>query len=122
VIERPRKDNFVFPGLKEAELPVTQFMMIKLSMQYNVVGGLFLTPHVNLSTVGFNDFDTYFKSAFSPKGNWNETTEASTLFSAGLTTSFKSFLGPIDFDVSYVNDIEKARIFFGVGLQFNRSK
>jgi len=122
VIERPRKDNFIFPGLKDAELPVTQFMMIKLSMQYNVVGELFLTPHVHLSSVGFNDFDTYFESAFSPKGNWNETTEASTLFSAGLTTSFKSFLGPIDFDVSYVNDIEKVRIFFGVGLQFNRSK
>lgn len=122
VLERPRKDNFIFPGLNEAELPVTQFMMLKMSLQYNVTGKIFLTPHVNLATVGFSDFDTYTDNAFSPDGSWNETYQTSTLFSAGITISMNSFMGPIDFDVSYVNDVDKVRIFLGVGLQFGRSK
>jgi len=122
VLERPRKDNFIFPGLNEAELPVTQFMMLKMSLQYNVSGKIFLTPHVNLATVGFSDFSTYFDNAFSPKGSWSETDETSTLFSAGITASMNSFLGPIDFDISYVNDVDKIRLFFGVGFQLNRSK
>ncbi|MGB5382958.1 MAG: patatin-like phospholipase family protein [Lutimonas sp.] len=121
VITRPRKDNYVLPGLKENEVAATQFMMAQLALQYNIKGKLFLTPHVNFASVGFQDFDEFIDNAFSPKGDWQITDETSTLISAGATVSVNTFLGPIDFDVSWVNDINKFRLFFGIGYQFNRS-
>lgn len=120
-LQRPRKDNYVFQGLNELELPVSQFMMIKMSLQYNISGKMYLTPHFNVASVGFTDFNKYIENAFSPNGSWQETLETSTLLSAGVTTSVNTFLGPIDFDVSWVNDINKIRVFIGVGYQFNRS-
>lgn len=121
VVTRPRKDNYVLPGLNEGELPVTQFMMLKMSLQYNVAGKIYLIPHVNLATVGFADFSNYVDDAITPDGSWDETMEPSFVFSAGITTSMNTFLGPIDFDISYINDVDKIRFFFGLGLQFNRS-
>ena len=67
------------------------------------------------------DFDEYIKDAFSPKGNWSEQDETSSLFSAGTTFSYHSYLGPVNFDVSWVNDINKVRVFFSLGLHFNLS-
>ncbi len=121
VLTRPRKDNYVLPGLKENEVNATQFMMAQLALQYNIKGKLFLTPHVNFASIGFLDFDEYIDNAFSPKGDWQETIETSSLISAGVTASVNTFLGPIDFDVSWVNEIDKFRLFFGIGYQFNRS-
>jgi len=121
VLMRPRKDNYIFQGLNEAELPVTQFMMVKMSLQYNIAGKIFLIPHVNLASVGFKDFSNYVDDAFTPEGSWDETSDPSAVFSAGITASMNSFLGPIDFDISYINDVDKIRLFFGIGLQFNRS-
>ncbi len=121
VITRPRKDNYVLPGLKENEVAATQFMMAQLAFQYNIKGKLFLTPHINFASIGFQDFEEYMDTAFSPEGSWQLTEETSALFSAGATVSVNTFLGPVDFDVSWVNDIDKFRIFFGIGYQFNRS-
>jgi NTE family protein len=118
---RPRKDDYIFRGLNESELPVTQFMNLALSLQFNVNGKLYLTPHINIASVGFNDFDDYLENAFSPNGSWQETLETSSVISAGITTSLNTILGPLDFDVSWVNDINKIRFFIGVGYQFNRS-
>lgn len=118
---RPRKDNYIFYGLYEGELPVTQFMMLKLALQYNLSGKIYLTPHVNLASIGFDDFNEFKDHAFNPKGSWQENYETSSLISAGVTASLNTFLGPIELDLSWVNDVNKIRIFFGVGLQFNRS-
>ncbi|MFD1315488.1 patatin-like phospholipase family protein [Namhaeicola litoreus] len=121
VLTRPRRDNFVLPGLLESELAVNQFMMVELALQYNFLGLFYLKPHVNFGTVGFSDFNNYIEDAFSPDGNWKETIDPSSIFTAGVTTSIDTFLGPIDFDLSYTNDISKIRFFIGVGYQLNRS-
>ena len=121
VLTRPRKDNYVLPGLKENEINATQLFMAQLALQYNITGKLFLTPHFNFAAIGFQDFDEFIDNAFSAGQNWQLTEEASILLSAGVTTSVNTFLGPIDFDVSWVNDIDKFRLFFGIGYQFNRS-
>ena len=118
---RPRKDDYLFPGLNEGELIVTQFMMLNLGMQFTPVKNAYITPHFHIASVGFSDFDDYIKDAFSPKGDWSEDFETSLLYSGGLTFSYKSLLGPINFDVSYVNQIKQVRLFFGVGIQLNRS-
>lgn len=118
---RPRKDDYLFPGLNEGELIVTQFMMLNLGLQFNTFKSLILTPHFHIASVGFGDFEDYIKDAFSPKGNWSDDFETSLLLSGGLTLSYNSLLGPINFDISYVNQITQVRLFFGVGIQFNRS-
>ena len=56
------------------------------------------------------------KNAFSPNGTWTENFETSTLMSVGANGSYHSFLGPINFDLSWVNKINKVRVFFSVGL------
>ncbi len=117
---RPRKGDFIFPGLNEGELVVTQFMMLNLGLQIKTFNKLFLTPHMNIASVGFGNFDDYIEDAFNPKGDW-QFSQTSKLISGGITASYNSFLGPVTFDVSWVNNINKVRTFFGVGIQFNRS-
>ena len=120
-LQRPRKNTYAFRGLRDAELVVTQFMMLNLAVQFNPVSNMYFTPHVNMATVGHDDFDQYISDAFTPTGRWSEELDISGVVSAGATMSYKSFLGPIDLDVSWVNDINKFRVFLGIGYQFNRS-
>jgi len=117
----PRKDTYIYPGMHEDEIFVSQMMKINLGVQINPFSKFYFTPHVNLASVGFDDFDDYIKDAFSPEGNWSEAFETSSIVSAGVNFAFHSFLGPVNFDVSYVNDINKVRVFFSLGLLFNRS-
>lgn len=117
----PRSDNYVFPGLNESELTVNQFVKLNMGIQFRAMNKIYLTPHVDIASVGFNGFSDYRKKAFSAKGKWQDATEASMLVSAGTKISYNSILGPIDFDVSWVNGTNKVRFFIGVGFQFNRS-
>ncbi len=120
-VERPRKDNFILPGLKEDELAVTQFTMIKIATQFSPMEKIYLTPHVNLGSVGYANFDAYMEDFFSPNGDWDKQTTTSFLATAGVTASYNSIIGPIDFDLSWVNNVSKIRLFFGIGYYFNRS-
>lgn len=117
----PRSESFMFQGLNENELTVTQFMMLNLGLQYNIKSKLFVIPHVDIATVGFKDFNEYFNNAFTAKGQWEDFGATSFLFSSGLTLGYKSILGPIKFDLSYVNGVDKIRASIGIGFQFNRS-
>jgi NTE family protein len=114
-------NRFVFPGLNEDELNATQFMAIKFGAQINPMGKIYLTPHINMASVGFNNFNEYIGDAFSPKGNWDYGKETSLLLSAGTAVSYQSILGPIHFDASWINNIDKVRLFFSVGFSFNPS-
>ncbi len=117
----PRKSSYIFPGLNEDELNVSQFMKLNLGIQFSPFKKVYITPHFNVASVGFADFSDYIEDAFSPGGNWEDGIETSALISTGATFSYHSFLGPVTFDVSWVNDINKVRLLFSVGLQFNRS-
>jgi len=120
-VTSPRKGTYVFPGLHEDEIFVSQMMRLNLGLQLNPFSKFYFTPHVNLATVGFDDFDEYIENAFSPSGRWSDALETSSIISAGVNFAYHSFLGPLNFDVSYVNDINKVRVFFSVGILFNRS-
>jgi NTE family protein len=41
--------------------------------------------------------------------------------SGGAAISYQSILGPIHFDTSWINNIDKVRLFFSVGFSFNPS-
>ncbi len=118
---QPRVGNQVFPGLNEGELFVNQFLGLSLGTQINIFGKTYITPHVNIASVGFNDFNSFFKSLLSPDGHWDENQETSFLLSSGVTFSNNSILGPVDLDVSWVNRIDKMRFYIGVGYLFNIS-
>jgi NTE family protein len=119
IIPSSGSNRFSFAGLHEDELNVTQFMGIRLGAQINTMGKIYLTPHFNVATVGFGNFNEYIGKVFTPKGNWDENLETSLVMSGGAAISYQSILGPIHFDASWMNNIDKVRLFFSVGLSLN---
>ena len=117
----PRRDSFILPGLQEGELPVSQFTKLNLGLQYNFKTKLYVTPHVDVAIVGFGNFENYIKNMVPAKGQWQDFNDVSFLLSSGITLGYDSILGPVTFDVSWVNDLDKIRFFFGVGFPLNRS-
>lgn len=112
----PRENSFIFPGLRENELGVNQFIKLDIGFQFNPQSNLYFTPHLNFASVGFQGFEAYINSVFSSKGSWTDQFSTSSLFAMGATAAYDSFLGPINFDISWVNDINKVRLFFSIGL------
>ncbi|OOG63817.1 patatin-like phospholipase family protein [Flavobacterium sp. A45] len=119
IIPSSGSNRFSFPGLNEDELSVTQFMGVKLGAQMNLKGKLYVTPHFNIASVGFDNFNEYIDKVFTPKGNWDQSLETSLVMSGGAAISYQSILGPIHFDASWINNIDKVRVFFSVGLSLN---
>lgn len=119
IIPSSGSNRFSLPGLHEDELNVTQYLGLRLASQINLIGKIYLTPHFNIATVGFETFDDYIKDAFNPKGKWDSNVEPSLVISGGAAISYQSILGPIHFDTSWINNIDKVRLFFSVGLSFN---
>ena len=121
-MDNARNNSYIFPGLKEDELNVSQFIKLDLGVQFKLINKVYIVPHFNIASVGFIDFDDYIEDAFSPEGDWTNQFETSAIIASGLTVSYHSILGPVTFDLSYVNKIDKLRLFFSVGLLFNESK
>jgi len=123
ILTAPRRGNYTFAGLHEDELHATEFMRLSLAAQINPLKSGFIIPHFDIASVGFGDFNDYMEDAFSPSGSWSDPgdLETSAVISAGATFAYHSILGPINFDVSWVNDIDNVRVFFSVGLILNRS-
>ena len=117
----PKKDSFIFPGLQQGEIYATQFTKINAGLQYNFKSKLYLIPHADAAIVGFGNLENYFSNAIPAKGNWQDYKDVSFLFSSGVTLGYNSILGPVTFDVSWVNDVNKVRLFFSVGFPLNRS-
>ncbi len=115
-----RADSFAFQGLHEDELLVSQFLMVKLGVQYSPINKLYVTPQFNIASVGFDDLKEYTDNVFSPNDDWQASDGTSLLISAGATLSYKSILGPIDFNTTWTNDSNKLRFFLSVGIPFNR--
>jgi len=121
MLTAPRNNSYVFYGLHEDEIFVTQLMRVSLGVQINPLTKIYVTPHLDVASIGYQDFNDYIGNAFSPSGKWSYGYETSAIISAGATFAYHSFLGPVNFDVSWVNDINKVRVFFSVGLLLNRS-
>lgn len=119
IIPSSGSNRFSFPGLNEDGLNVTQFMGVRLGAQLNIMGKIYLTPHFNIATVGFGNFNDYIGKVFSPKGSWDRNNEPSLVLSGGAAISYESILGPIHFDTSWINNADKVRLFFSVGLSLN---
>lgn len=111
-----RESSLVFPGLNENDVPVTQVMKVHLKLQTNPFHNMYISPHFNYAVVGFGTFNDYIKKAILPSGNWTESYQPSSLISLGTTLSYDSILGPVNLDISLVNDTEKVRAYFGAGL------
>lgn len=116
----PISDSFIFPGLNESELMVTQFSKINVGLQYNISPKIYIIPHADFATVGFKDFSNYLSNILNTKGRWADADTPSFIFSSGLNVGYKSILGPVNFDLSWVNAVEKTRVYFGVGFHFHR--
>ena len=120
-IPNNRSRSYLFAGLHEDELTVNQFMKLTLALQLNPINKIYVVPHFNIASVGFTNFDNYIEDAFFPKGDWEDKIETSLLMSAGATFSYNSLLGPVNFDISYINDVDEIRLYFSLGFLFNAS-
>ena len=120
-IPNNRSRSYLFAGLHEDELTVNQFMKLTLALQLNPINKIYVVPHFNIASVGFTNFDNYMDDAFFPKGDWEDKMETSLLMSAGATFSYNSLLGPVNFDISYINGVDKLRLYFSLGFLFNSS-
>ncbi len=118
-LRQPKRGSVPFPGLDDSELLVTQFIMANAALQLNPLKDIYLSPHFNLATVGFSDFEDFASKPFFPGGDWEGTGESSFLVSGGGTLSYDSLLGPVHLDMSFVNGEQRFRIFFSAGLMLN---
>jgi NTE family protein len=121
VQEQPSPRNYVMPGLKGGELIVNQFIKFNTGIQYRLFSKSYITPHLNLAMVGFDGADAFIRNIFSTKNNWDDRQETSMVVSSGITFSNNSLLGPMDIDISWINKVDKLRLFIGVGYRFNLS-
>lgn len=112
--------SFAFQGLNEDELAVSQFLMLNLGLQLNPINNFYITPEFNLASVGFDDVEEYTNNILAPKGSWQAGGETSLLLSTGVTLAYKSILGPIEFNTSWINDSNDVRFFLSIGIPFNR--
>tara|TARA_B100000809_G_scaffold249300_1_gene280424 strand:- start:23752 stop:26073 length:2322 start_codon:yes stop_codon:yes gene_type:complete len=120
-INRPRDDTFILPGLQENELAVTQFTMLKIAMLYSPISNVYFTPHINMGLVGFSNIGSFINNYTNPNGKWVDESKTSILATVGLTTSYNSILGPMDFDISWANNINGSKLFFAIGYHYNLS-
>ncbi|TNJ44563.1 patatin-like phospholipase family protein [Tamlana fucoidanivorans] len=116
-----RRDSYNFNGLGDYSLLVPQFLKVRTALQTNPLRNIYITPYLNLATVGFNQADSFLKEMVSPNINakWIDTSETSFLVSVGSSFSYHSILGPVNFDFSYVNHKKGLPLFFNVGLNLN---
>lgn len=113
-------NSFAFQGLFENEVLPTQFMMLNIGTQWEVLNKIYFTPHVNMASIGFGTSKDYFKNALSPKGNWEDADNTSLVLAAGATLGYDSLLGPINLGASWTNEIDKIRFFLSVGIPLYR--
>jgi NTE family protein len=115
-----RINTFAFQGLQEDEVISSQFILVKLASQFDVFNNFYISPNINIASIGFSDLEEFSKNVFNPKGSWQVSDQTSLLLSIGAMMSYKSILGPVDLSVSWTNDINKVRVFLSVGIPFNR--
>ena len=115
-----RINTVAFQGLQEDEVISSQFILVKLASQFDVFNKFYISPNINIASLGFSDLGEFSKNALSPKGSWQVSDQTSLLLSIGTMVSYKSILGPVDLSMSWTNDINKVRVFLSVGIPFNR--
>ncbi|WP_159021835.1 patatin-like phospholipase family protein [Formosa sp. L2A11] len=119
-IKQTRGDNYIFYGLLEDELPVSQFMGVNIALQYQFIKKLYVTPHFNMASVGFGNFTDFAEDALSPKGEWKDNLDTSNLVSIGTKLDCNTIIGPVSLDFTWVNSTDKFRLFFGIGIPLGR--
>lgn len=120
VIE-PRSESVVFPGLSRGEIITNQFTKVNLGLQMALTNDSYLTPHIDAAVVGFGGFKDYAKNLFSPSTKWSDGSATSFIWSAGMTFSYTSIIGPLNFDLSHVSGTNKLRFFIGLGYPLSPS-
>lgn len=117
----PRNESVIFPGLNRGELIVNQIVKVNLGLQFALTNDIYLTPHMDAAMVGFGNFEDYAKQFFNSISKWSDSSRTSSIWSAGMTFSYKSILGPLNFDLSHVSGTNKLRFFIGLGYPLSPS-
>jgi len=114
-LQRPRSTSYTFIGLREGELSVPQILIAGIQVQFNPIKNIYLIPAVNVLAAGYD-----------PKDFWNTLSDFKFADDAidqafyqvgyGVTSSYMSLIGPIQFTLSKDAQVDKLRVFFSVGF------
>ncbi|HPQ21142.1 MAG TPA: patatin-like phospholipase family protein [Saprospiraceae bacterium] len=115
-----RSYQLEFYGLKRNEILATQYLSTTLSLQYRYNYDYYVTPHFSIANVAYGDLSDFASQLFKSNNKWTnfDTSGISVLASAGCMFSYNSLIGPIDFDCTWVNDVDKFRWNLRVGYLF----
>jgi NTE family protein len=114
-LQRPRANNFIFVGLKEAELSAPQVMIATAQLQYTVSKNIFITPTVNMLAAGYDAADFWTGLG---DFNFSEGTTGKAFYQVGygVSAGYMSLIGPIQVAVSSNAQVEKVRWFLNIGF------
>jgi NTE family protein len=114
-IFRTRHNNFVFTGLREAEVAVPQVITMGTQLQWEMSKNIYLIPVVNMLVGGY-DSEVYWKSFFDFKFTERTTEHAFYQLGYGITASYMSLIGPIQLSFSRDLQVDRSRFFFNIGF------
>ncbi|MGB2232420.1 MAG: patatin-like phospholipase family protein, partial [Flavobacteriaceae bacterium] len=106
-LNQNQRNGYKFKGLGDSQLLTTQFIKAHFNYQYEISRNIFLTPHINFGLVGFGKFDDFLNEIKLSNSNWSNLETSSLMFTSGITAAYNSILGPVFFDLSYINDLNK---------------
>ncbi len=116
-LSRPRATNFMFTGLKEAELAVSQVMIAGAQVQVSLAKNMYVIPSINILAAGYDASD-YWQTL----GEFHFTSEredgAFYQVGYGISAAYMSLLGPVSVTVSEDAQIGKVRWFLNIGFNF----
>ncbi|NVO11443.1 MAG: patatin-like phospholipase family protein [Bacteroidales bacterium] len=122
--QRSRATSFIpFWGAKEGEFMVTNYVIAQLGLQWEAYPKLYITPSFSycFETSSVNNFIKDIINADPAEGKrYNPSPKHSymALYSSGINIGYKSFFGPINFNISKISKYNYYRIYFSVGYRF----
>lgn len=116
-LNRPRKSDYLFLGLREGELSVPQLLAVGAQVQYTLAKNVYLTPGINLLAGGYESFE--FWSGLG-QFDFREKSREGAFYQLGYgaMASYFSLLGPIQFGLSHNAQTGQLRGFFNLGFTF----
>ncbi len=101
------RNQFVFPGLREAQLMSSSFAGLMLGLQWKMIGELYLTPKI---TGAFYDYTTLSK--------WVDVQSGKGVLGSALTLGYNLSSMPMEFTIMYSPQVNVVYGHVKIGFLF----
>lgn len=122
--QRSRLTSFIpLWGAKEGEYVISNFIMVHLGLQWEILPKLYFTPCVTYA-FGASSLEHFFQDMFKSDPFQGKLTYISdnhyymSMISSGVNIGYKAFFGPVNLNISNISSLEDSRIYLSVGYRF----